>query len=225
MRHSRIGGSGWQGAGLVAITYIYFLIFAQFGFLKRLASLGVADAHLKAVMAAMAAGGILLSLLAPRLGVLPSATTRLRAGFAASGIAALLTVLPLGLPAALTLAFLIGAGLGLLTVTLATHLRLWAGNQNPLLAVGVGTGVGYLACNFPPLFTAQPEVQAIAAACLCLAGIAITFAPAPAPTQAIEHAGRHAVPFPRVLAAFTALVWLDSAAFFIIQNTPQRVHR
>ena len=49
--------SGWQGAGLVAITYVYFLIFAQFAFLKRLASLGVADAHLKAVMAAMAIGG------------------------------------------------------------------------------------------------------------------------------------------------------------------------
>jgi len=31
--------SGWQGASLVAITYVYFLIFAQFAFLKRLASL------------------------------------------------------------------------------------------------------------------------------------------------------------------------------------------
>ena len=58
--------SGWQGASLVAITYVYFLIFAEFAFLKRLQSLGVAGAHLEAVMAAMAVGGILLSLLAPR---------------------------------------------------------------------------------------------------------------------------------------------------------------
>src|ERR1035437_5141490 len=59
--------SGWQGASLVAITYVYFLIFAQFAFLQRVAILGVAGRHLTAVMAAMAAGGILLSLLTPRL--------------------------------------------------------------------------------------------------------------------------------------------------------------
>jgi len=46
--------SGWQGISLVAITYVYFLIFAQFAFLHRLADLGIAGAHLKAVMAAMA---------------------------------------------------------------------------------------------------------------------------------------------------------------------------
>ena len=51
----------------MAITYVYFLIFAQFAFLKRLATLGIADSHLKVVMGAMAAGGILLSLLTPRV--------------------------------------------------------------------------------------------------------------------------------------------------------------
>ena len=39
--------SGWRGIALVAITYVYFLIFAQFAFLKRLAELGIADTHLK----------------------------------------------------------------------------------------------------------------------------------------------------------------------------------
>ena len=29
--------AGWRGIALVAATYIYFLIFAQFAFLKRLA--------------------------------------------------------------------------------------------------------------------------------------------------------------------------------------------
>ena len=46
--------SGWQGIVLVAGTYTYFLIFAQFGFLKQLNGLGLSAAHLKAVMAAMA---------------------------------------------------------------------------------------------------------------------------------------------------------------------------
>jgi len=59
--------SGWQGASLVAITYVYFLIFGQFAFLKRLATLGIAGEHLTAVMAAMATGGVLLSLLTPRI--------------------------------------------------------------------------------------------------------------------------------------------------------------
>src|ERR1039458_9353926 len=132
--------SGWQGVSLVAITYVYFLIFAQFAFLKRLASLGVAGAHLTSVMAAMAVGGILLSLLAPRLSLWPSPNLRLRVGLCASGVAAFLSLLPLGPIASTVVAFLIGAGLGLLTVTLVTHLRQWTGSRNPLLLVGLGTG-------------------------------------------------------------------------------------
>ncbi|HUX28614.1 MAG TPA: cbb3-type cytochrome c oxidase subunit II [Terracidiphilus sp.] len=220
MLRAKGGKSGWQGASLVAITYVYFLIFAQFAFLKRLTSLGVADAHLKAVMAAMAAGGVLLSLLAPRLRLWPSPNLRLRLGLVASGTAALLALLPLGFPAAIAVAFLIGAGLGLLTVTLVTHLRRWTGDRNPLLAVGVGTGVGYLVCNLPSFFTASPEVQALSAGILCLAGIGVTLLPALAQLETLVSGSRPAIPFYRVLAGFTALVWLDSAAFFIIQNTP-----
>ena len=220
MNRSRIGGSGWQGACLVGITYVYFLIFAQFAFLKRLAGWGIADTHLKAVMAAMAAGGILLSLLAPRINVVPSANLRVRIGLSVSGAAALLALLPFNFGMAAFIAFLIGAGLGLQTVTLATHLRAWVGDRNPLLAVGLGTGVGYLVCNFPPLFTSSAETQAIAAGVLCLAGVAITLAPVAATPKIVEERGGSEIPFYRVLAGFTALVWLDSAAFFIIQNTP-----
>jgi hypothetical protein len=112
MSRAKIAGSGWQGASLVAITYVYFLIFAQFAFLKRLSSLGIADAHLKAVMAAMAAGGILLSLLAPRLNLWPSPNLRLRLGLSVSAVAAFFALLPLSFAAAAALAFLIGTGLG-----------------------------------------------------------------------------------------------------------------
>ena len=220
MQQTKSGVSGWQGACLVAITYVYFLIFAQFAFLKRLANVGVADAHLKAVMAAMAAGGILLSLLTPRIGIWPSPTVRLRAGLAASGMAAFLALLPLGFAAAAAVAFLVGAGLGLLTVTLVTHLRLWTGDRNPLLAVGLGTGVGYLICNLPFFFTASPETQALTAGTLCLAGIGIALLSAEAEIEVSPMPARPPLSFLRVLASFTALVWLDSAAFFIIQNTP-----
>jgi cytochrome c oxidase cbb3-type subunit 2 len=212
--------SGWQGVVLVAITYVYFLIFAQFAFLKRLTSLGFGDAHLKAVMAAMAIGGILCSLLAPRISRWPSPNTRLRIGFLVSGVAAFLSLLPLDLSASVVVSFLIGSGLGLLTVTLATNLRRWLGNRNPLFSVGLGTGTGYLLCNFPPFFTTTPEVQATVAGLLCLAGIGVTLLAAPAPLERNSNQSHRTIPFLRVLFCFAALVWLDSAAFFIIQNTP-----
>lgn len=220
MQRDRRNQSGWRGASLVAITYVYFLIFAQFAFLKRLAALTGADAHLKVVMAVMAVGGVLSSLLVPRLRMWPAANPRLRAGLFVSGAAALFTLLPLSFAAALAIACLIGAGLGLLTVTLVTHLRQWTGDRNPLLAVGAGTGTGYLICNLPPLFTASPQVQAAVAGILCFAGIAITFLPQADLAQASQIQPRRTIPFYLLLAGFTALVWLDSAAFFIIQNTP-----
>ena len=213
--------SGWQGVSLVAITYVYFLIFAQFAFLHRLASLGIAGAHLKAVLAAMAAGGILLSLLTPRLQFWPSPNLRLRIALCGCGVAAFLTLFPLGLVASVAVSLLIGAGLGLLTVTLVTHLRQWTGDRNPLFNVGLGTGIGYLICNFPPLFTASPQMQAAVAGILCLAGICVLFRQAPRTvTETAHQSPQPEFSFLRVLACFAALVWLDSAAFFIIQNAP-----
>ncbi|SFS16638.1 cytochrome c oxidase cbb3-type subunit 2 [Granulicella pectinivorans] len=218
-RCSRIA-SGWRGISLVAITYVYFLIFAQFGFLKRLAQLEITDSHLKAVMAAMAAGGILLSLLAPRVSWLSKPESRLQVAFALSGGAALLSLLPLGLPASIAVSFLIGTGLGLLTVTLVTHLRRWLGAGEELLKVGLGTGLGYLICNLPLLFTSGPQTQAWTSAALCAAGIAIAGKTQPEETREVRSSVRKPMSFPVVLLCFTALVWLDSAAFFIIQSTP-----
>jgi hypothetical protein len=213
--------SGWRGVSLVAITYVYFLIFAQFAFLKRLAELGIADAHLKVVMAAMAAGGILLSLLAARPIFGSSPRHRLQTALCVCGAAALLTLFPLATGASIAVSFLIGAGLGLLTVTLVTHLRLWLGDGDGLFKVGLGTGLAYLICNFHRLFTASPNVQTITAAALCFLGVSIA---AKATTQAtgetVPPTPDARITFGLVLICFTALVWLDSAAFFIIQNTP-----
>jgi cytochrome c oxidase cbb3-type subunit 2 len=253
---------GWRGVCLIAITYVYFLIFAQFAFLNRLAALQITSDHLKIVMGAMALGGILLSLLAPRVTVLPGPAWRLRAAFTACGAAAVLSTLSLGLTGSVSVSFLIGSGLGLLTVTLVTHLRIWIGSVRPLWNVGLGTGIGYFVCNIPSLFTAAPEIQALVAAVLCLAGVAIAFGgnggkqvsagskaragsksaqtkasaahvwqtlSSALPVLSRLFAGRRPIEtgesaggtsFLRVLACFTALVWLDSAAFFIIQNTP-----
>ena len=210
--------TGWQGASLVAITYIYFLIFAQFAFLKRLADLGVAGAHLQGVMAVMAIGGILASLIAPRVSRWPSPSIRLRTGLGAAGAAALLSLLPLHLPAAIAVSFLIGLGLGLLTVTLVTNLRQWTGSRHALFLVGIGTGVGYFVCNVPDFFNASAEVQSFAAGALCLAGIVISLGSTGAPSEVEQRSAEREFKFLYVLGCFAALVWLDSAAFFIIQS-------
>jgi cytochrome c oxidase cbb3-type subunit 2 len=212
--------SGARGASLIAITYAYFLIFAQFAFLKRLASPGISGGRLDAVLAAMVLGGMALSLLVPRIGFCPAPDLRLRAGLSAAGAAAFLSLLPMNLGTSIAVSFLIGAGLGLLTVTLTTHLRQWAGDRHPLFLVGLGTGAGYFVCNIPALFIASAEAQAIVAGLLCMAGIGITLLAVQVTPENREQTLPCTVPFLLVLACFTALVWLDSAAFFIIQNTP-----
>jgi cbb3-type cytochrome c oxidase subunit II len=223
---ARLRKSGMQGAALVAITYVYFLIFAQFAFLHRLDALSIAGSHLNSVMAAMAIGGILLSLLAPRIELLPSARRRLQLAFFLAGLAALFTVASLSLTAALAVSFLIGAGLGLLTVTLVTNIREWTGDRNALFKIGLGTGVGYFVCNLPSLFATNPQNQAITAAVLCLIGIVLaSFTAEPFDKaksdkpKSIESNDPTPIPFVFVVASFSALIWLDSAAFFVIQNT------
>ena len=148
-----------------------------------------------------------------------SPALRLRLGLGASGAAAFLTLLPLNGIASIAIAMLIGAGLSLLTVTLVTHLSQWCGDRDHLLKIGAGTGLGYLPCNIPPFFSASPQVQAATAGLLCIAGILIS-PPNQVPYRAETISeSTFAFPFPFVVACFAALVWLDSAAFFIIQNT------
>src|SRR5690348_3062407 len=195
---AKLRTSGVQGVGLIAITYVYFLIFAQFAFIHRLDTLGISGAHLKSVMAAMAIGGIVLSLFAPRHALFPSPGRRLQCAFIAAAIAAFLTVAPLTLVSAIAVSTFIGAGLGLLSVTLVANLRQWTGNQNALLKVGIGTGIGYFLCNVPSLFTATPQIQSATAGLLCLIGIVFanfTAEPSPEP-QTCAEATSSTIPFP-----------------------------
>jgi cytochrome c oxidase cbb3-type subunit 2 len=220
MLPNRSAIASWQGVALIATTYIYFLIFAQFAFLKRLAILGIYGTPLKAVMAAMAIGGILLSLLAPRVKTLSSPNTRIRFGLVACGAAAFSTLISLNAITASLIAFLVGSALGLLTVTLVANLRQWMGDHYALIKVGLGTGIGYSVCNIPSLFAASPQTQSIAAGSLCLIAACLPLGSASGHQNQIAVKLQARISFPCIVACFTALVWLDSAAFFIIQNTP-----
>ncbi len=210
--------SGGRGVLLIGCTYVYFLIFAQFGFLKRLGELHIGIDSLTPVMAAMAVGGVLSSLFGQRILRRFHPTARLRAGLLGCALAAALTLLPLTPFAAGCVAALIGVALGLLTVTLVSHLNLWMGSRSPLVRVALGTGVGYFICNIPALFNATPNAIALVSALVCL--LAVFFVheePRSQPTTPLQ---QFTVPFGFVLLAFTALIWLDSAAFYIIQNSP-----
>ena len=213
---------GWAGIGLVAITYIYFLIFAQFGFLKRLADLGIAGPQLKVIMGAMAVGGIATSLLAPRFESWWHPVRRLQAGFIGCAVAATLTLVPMSAITGTMVAFSIGIALGLLTVTLVTHLPLWIGMKHPLLKIGCGVGLAYLVCNCPQLFDASPKTMAIVSTLLCIVGIGLaTRIKGKSTGIGTVFTRKDLPPFWLALGCFTALVWLDSAAFFIIQNTTE----
>jgi cytochrome c oxidase cbb3-type subunit 2 len=221
--------SGWRGIALVAITYVYFLIFAQFAFLQRLEDLGLAQTGLRSVMGAMAAGGMLVSWFAYRAFVSWSVALRMQLGFAGCALGALLTLVPLNIAGAAVVALLIGVALGWLTVTLVSNLNLWMGDRLPLVQVGVGTGLGYFLCNVPSLFDATPSQQAVVAALMCGMGIVIVMRPKSsaaagrdkAPVVALPTlAGVKARSLLLVVTWFTALIWLDSAAFSIIQNAP-----
>ncbi len=213
---------GWQGVFLVASTYVYFLIFAQFGFLKRIAELGFTEKALPPIMAAMAVGGIGMSLVAPRSRLWNCPSCRLQTALIGCALAASWCLLPLGLFTAMAVAFTIGLSLGLLTVTLVANLPLWIGAHRPLLKIGIGTGLGYFLCNFPPLFTATPRAIALAAVGCCLLALIVANRSRLHYESLLPREPEQGkpVPFALVLAWFTALVWLDSAAFYIIQNSP-----
>lgn len=216
MRNS--GMRGWRGVALIAAIYIYFLIFAQFAFLARMAALGIVGKNLNLVMAAMAAAGILLSLMVPRVRFASCPALRLRTGLAICAAAALLSIAPLNVATAAAAAALIGAGLGIATVTLVTYLDVWTGPARGIVNAGIGSGIAYAVCNVPAVFTAGPQWQALLAAALCVAAIILPLGGYEG--SACEAPARTArIPFVVALLSFAALIWLDSAAFYIIQHT------
>ncbi|HYC71243.1 MAG TPA: hypothetical protein VEB66_08565 [Opitutaceae bacterium] len=219
MRSADVATPFALAAGLVAATYAYFLLFAQFAFLELAAA--VAPDRVPLLLAAQGGLGIAGSLAAGR----HSSDRALRLvgiGLGLGGLAALLagqagSVGLLAVSAAAT-----GFGVGLATVALAAELRRLAG---PRLgqAIGLGTGLGYALCSFPAVFEAGARAQSLVAAALAAAGAGIALVPlrrgtgAP-PPPAGPPPVRTALGW---MLGFAALVTLDSAAFYIIQHSAE----
>jgi mono/diheme cytochrome c family protein len=198
-----------RAAGVVAMVYAHFLIFAQFAWLELMRTAGSTPITEKIALGTMAVAGITAGFLASRRNTTPLV---LRAAFIAAAISAAVSPWASSMPAALFVSLLTGASIGTMTISLAPLLPRWCG----IGWVGLGTGIGYALCNFPPVFLASPAQQAGFGAVFALLGAALVprkAATSPIAANAPTHHGIVAV-----IAAFTALVWLDSAAFFIIQH-------
>lgn len=193
----------------VAAVYGFFLIFAQFSFVELLRGAGAGLNAEKAALGSMAAAGIAAGFLAAWRG--PS-VRMIRGALAAAALAAALApAASTGISASWLIAVATGAALGVATVGLSALLPAWCG----VAWVGLGTGLGYACCNLPPVFLQSPAVQAWIASGFAAVG----FVALPSGSGWTNDGRRKVFPMWSAVAILTALVWMDSAAFFIIQHS------
>lgn len=202
---------------VVAATYVYFLIFAEFAFIELAMAEGLAGVPLRGVMGMLAAGGITGSVLAAwrfralRLGA------ALQIGFAICGLGAIAAALASANGFRL-IALVIGLGLGWLTVTLAAGLRGVLDAKRLGWWIGVGTGLAYAICNLPLVFATTARNQAWLSVFVCVLGAVLVRgwqAEKSAPTSGMNSKWRAVSVWVLLLLV---LVWLDSAAFYVIQH-------
>jgi mono/diheme cytochrome c family protein len=211
-----------RGILLVAATYTYFLLFAQFGFLELLQERLGGAGDVRLAMTAMGVAGLSASLLTALLLKRHQPPRLVRVGFVGCAAAALLALPASSLGTLAGAAAAIGGFTGLLTVALAAGLRAWLPGRRWALDVGIGTGAAYLVCNLPPLFEARPEVQALLVATTCLAGFAAAGRVTPPEESSRGAAGRGGrLRYAAALLSFMVLIWIDSAAFAVIQDSPE----
>ncbi len=214
-----LGASWFAAVGAIAATYVYFLIFAEFALLERVRAIAPEAERLRFVMAGLGAGGVAGAGLGA-WGYRPERARGLLAWAlrACAGAAALAWAAETFAAVAVA-AVAVGLSLGWLTVTLSAGLRAATGGARLGLAVGAGTGIAYAFCNVPWLFRAPALTQTAVAAGIVLAASwlpRLMAAGAAEPEREDEFARGGVV---RWVVILLALVWMDSAAFYIVQHT------
>lgn len=219
------GPGAAAGVAAVAATYVYFLLWAQFGFLHLLRS-QLTTAEVQVAMGAMGVAGLLTSLTAAAVLRYHPFRPLLRRALVAAAAAALLALAAREVVTLSAAAALVGGATAAVTVTLATGLRRLLPGPGFGLKVGIGTGLAYFACNLPGIFEAPPALAAGLAAGLCLTAAAALGSGADRPrdtttepTGALRETDYRPLGFVAVLLSLLALIWLDSAAFVVIQET------
>lgn len=223
MRRSRTGEI-LTGILAIAATYVAFLLFAQFGFLRQLQTDLGDTARVRAAMAAMGGAGLAASLATAWLLGRVRGPLLVRGGLLGVALVAAGSVFCHGFASLVAMAAAIGAAIGLLTVALAASLPQLVPPGFAGRAAGVATGAAYFVSNLPALFEAAPAARALFPAGLALAAavamLAFRVDGSPAGRDAAAPAPGREAAFLPLLATFLVLVWLDSAAFAVVQASP-----
>ena len=207
---------------VIFATYTYFLQFAQFAFLKS-AQAATGDAALQTVMAVMGAAGIVGSFASAKLLDRVQPAQLLGVGFVFAGVTAISSQCVDSVFAFAVIGGWIGCSLGMITVSVSAILAKQAESSRIGLIAGLGTGAAYAFCNIPAIFSSITVVQCLTSAGICVVGAMVTFAGLQAavetPSSVVRPVGT--AEFWLCAVALTALVWLDSAAFYTIQNSEE----
>ncbi|MDR3405647.1 MAG: cbb3-type cytochrome c oxidase subunit II [Chthoniobacter sp.] len=212
-----------QGVALTSATYVYFLIFAQFGFLHLVQAREPSGNAVRTIMGAMALAGLLGSLATFRIVRIDNLRNLLLASFLGCGGAAVLALIARNTLSLMAVSALVGVCLALLTVCLTASLPHLFSNSDRGAAVGLGTGVAYAICNIPAVFAGTAARQSWVAVAVCVLGaVATIIRPFPSEIEAARKVETHTTTpsFAPLIGIFLALVWLDSSAFLILQSTP-----
>lgn len=211
----------WRAIVWIALTYFYFLIYAQFGFLHRISGT-IGQAAWQPVLGTMAVCGVIGALAAGRWFHPEKGSVWLLAGFAGSGVGSLLSAIADSRFSFLWAAALTGFWLAVLTVSLVGVLRAWFPVKSAGLMCGIGTGLAYLLSNIPAVFMASPGRQCLLATLACaLALTMIRGMGRPATLREADGLGRRPAwqALSGTLMVLLVLVFSDSAAFTQIQES------
>ena len=218
-----------SGVLAVGLTYVYFLIFAQYGFIHLLQEKGLAEKNLELVMVAMGSGGLLASFLTAWLlgRTWISSKRLLSAGFLGSCLASLGALGADQVWSAVLVSTGIGLALGLLTVSLAVNLRSLLPTRFFGLGIGLGTGTAYAFSNLTFIFEGSATGQTVFCSLLAGMGFVLSWQIRHVDAAISAQSGtcfqepphwKSFAPFLALVLGFFFLVWLDSAAFFVIQS-------
>lgn len=215
-----------MATGIVATTFFYFLIFAQFAFLHRIEALDADKILLQPVMLLMGVGGLVGCGIAWQLYRAERIRSLLAASFLACSILAFLAVVNGMIRPFLALGLGVGVALGCLTVSVVAYLRLRLNFREIAWCSAAGTGLAYFVSNVPALFDQLPEAQCYASSVSAFAGFCFSLFAKSENSEGVERSDLYLESsfgrgkgFWGVVALFFVLVWLDSAAFYVIQET------
>lgn len=217
----------WRGIALIALTYFYFLIFAQFGFLHRVTE-DLGAQYWNLVLGLMGGAGLFGALWTACRFEARHASRWLQGSFLVAGLGALLAVLGHSVFVLAAAAAVSGFSLAVLTVSLVGCLQLQLPREGIGLVCGIGTGIAYFFSNVPAVFEATATQQCLLAAVAAVLGLGLALWGGSAPrirgSLPVESDTLNGVGRSRLLGVvllFIAQIWADSAAFTQIQESAQ----